>query len=228
MSTPTSAEPVGAPVGALHGLGRPGVRAIVRHVGHNLMIATFVPSALFYGCLVTRSLWTALIVALLWCYGTLAWRIRTGRPPSLLLLLSVTGLTGKTVLALSTGSTTVYFMQPAVTDALVAAAFLASLATTRPAVARFAAEFYPMTKELATRPRVEALFIRLTVLWAALCALKAVLALWLLHSLSLTTFVAAKSVYAPSTAAIGAALTIVLAVRVASREGLLPGHALAA
>jgi hypothetical protein len=198
------------------------VRAIVRHVGLSLLVATVVPTALFYVCLMTIGLWTALIAALAWCYGMLAWRVGTGRPTSILLLLSVTGLTGKTVLALSTGSTTVYFMQPAVTDALVAAAFLASLATARPAVARFAAEFYPMTKELATRPQVEALFIRLTLLWAALCATKAVLTVWLLQSLSLTSFVAAKSVYAPSSAAIGATLTIFLAVRVARREGLLP------
>jgi hypothetical protein len=34
--------------------------------------------------------------------------------------------------------------------------------------------------------------------------------------------VTAKTVYAPSTAAFGAAVTIFLAVRVARREGLLP------
>ena len=76
MSTPASADPVDATVVAPHGLGRPGVRAIVRHVGHNLMIATFVPSALFYACLVTVGLWMALIVALTWCYATVVWRLR--------------------------------------------------------------------------------------------------------------------------------------------------------
>jgi hypothetical protein len=207
-----------------HATGRPGVRAIIRHVGLSLVVATVVPSVLFYVCLVTVGLWLALIAALTWCYGSLAWRVGTKRPTSILLLLTVTGLTGKTVLALTTGSTTLYFVQPAVTDALVAAAFLVSLTTARPAVGRFAAEFYPMTKDLHAQPRVQGLFVRLTLLWAALCATKAVLALWLLHELSLNSFVAAKSVYAPSTAAIGAAVTISLAVRVGRREGLLPAR----
>ena len=207
---------------APHDVSRPGVRAIVWHVAHSLLIATVVPTALFYVCLVTAGLWTALIAALSWCYATLAWRVRTKRPPSVLLLLTVAGLTGKTVLALSTGSTTIYFMQPAVVDALVATAFLLSLTTARPAVARLAAEFYPMTKDLATRPRVEALFTRLTLLWSGILLAKAVVALWLLHTLTPTGFVTAKTVYAPSTAAMGATATIYLAVRVARREGLLP------
>jgi hypothetical protein len=213
------AEP---PLAVSDDVGHPGVRAILRHVGLSLLVATIVPSALFYLCLMTGGLWTALVAALTWCYAMLAWRVRTGRPPSVLLWLSVTGLTGKTVLALTTGSTTVYFMQPAVVDGLVAAAFLVSLTTARPAVARLAAEFYPMTKDVATRPGVKVLFIRLTLLWAAILATKAVAALWLLHSLTTADFVAAKTVYAPSTAAVGAAVTIFLAVRVARREGLLP------
>jgi hypothetical protein len=223
----TLAELAARPVEAPHDAARPGVRAILRHVGLSLLVATIIPSALFYVCLVTGGLWTALIAALSWCYATLAWRVRTGRPPSVLLLLTVAGLTGKTVLALTTGSTTIYFVQPAVVDAFVAAAFLVSLTTARPAVARLAAEFYPMTKELATRPRVKALFTRLTLLWAAILATKAVVALWLLHELTTTDFVTAKTVYAPSTAAFGATATIFLAVRVARREGLLPvpGHA---
>jgi hypothetical protein len=207
---------------APHDVVRPGVRAVVRHVALSLLVATVVPTVLFYVCLVTAGLWPALIAALSWCYATLAWRVRTKRPPSVLLLLTVAGLTGKTVLALSTGSTTVYFMQPAVVDALVATAFLLSLATARPAVARMAAEFYPMTKDLATRPRVKALFTRLTLLWAGILATKAVVALWLLHELTTTDFVMAKTVYAPSTTAFGATATIFLAVRVARREGLLP------
>jgi hypothetical protein len=83
-------------------------------------------------------------------------------------------------------------------------------------------EFYPMTKDVAARPAVEALFVRLTLLWAGICATKAAVALWLLHSLTPAGFVTAKTIYAPSTAAVGAAVTILLAMRVARREALLP------
>jgi hypothetical protein len=201
---------------------RPGVPAVLRHLGRNVFIATIVPTALFYVCLVTAGLWAALIAALVWCYATLAWRLRSGRPTSALLWLTVIGLTGKTVLAFATGSTLIYFAQPAVGDAIVASAFLLSLTTARPAVARLAGEFYPMTKDVAARPRVKTLFTRLTLLWAGICVTKAAVTLWLLHTLTVTSFVTAKTVFAPSAAAVGAAITIVLAVRVARREGLLP------
>lgn len=200
---------------------RPQIRAVVQHLALNLFLATIVPTALFYACLVTANLWTALVTALIWCYASVGYRLGTGRPTSGLLWLTVAGLTGKTIVTLATGSTLIYFLQPAVSDGLVAAVFVLSLATTRPAVARLAGEFYPMTHDVASRPRVQGLFTRLTVLWAGICGGKAVLTVWLLHSLSMTSFVAAKTVFAPSAAAAGAAVTVTLAVRVARREGLL-------
>jgi len=201
----------------------PRVRTVLRRIAVNLLVATVVPTALFYVCLMTANLWAALIAALMWCYATVAWRLRTGRPTSVLLWLTVAGLTGKTIVAFATGSTLIYFLQPALGDAVVAAAFLLSLLTARPAVARLAAEFYPMTNEVAARPGVQILFTRLTLLWAGICAAKAGATVWLLHSLSVTSFVAAKSVFAPCAAGLGAAVTVALAVRVARREGLLPG-----
>ena len=206
---------------------RPRLRAVIRHLALNLLVATIVPSVLFYVCLIAADVWVALVAALMWCYATMAWRLRTGRPMSVLLWLTVGGLTGKTILAFATGSTVVYFVQPAIGDAAVAMAFLASLMTARPAVARLAAEFFPMTSEVAARPRVQLLFTRLTLLWAGICAVKAGATLWLLHSLSITTFVAARMVYTPSVAVLGAAVTVTLAARVARREGLLAGPRLA-
>lgn len=206
---------------------RPRLRAVVRHLALNLFVATIIPSVLFWVCLVTAGLWAALIAALTWCYSTLVWRLRTGRPTSALLWLSVVGLTGKTILVFATGSTLIYFVQPAIGDALVASVFLVSLMTARPAVARLAADFFPMTNDVHARPRVQTLFVRLTLLWAGICAAKAAVALYLMHTLSLTTFVAAKAVYTPSVAVLGAAVTVALAVRVARREGLLAGARLA-
>ena len=200
---------------------RPHLRAVVKHVALTLLIAIIVPTGLFYGCLVTVNIWAALIAALAWCYLTVAFRLTTKRPTPVLLWLTVIGLTGKTVVALATGSTLIYFLQPAAGDALVATVFVVSLATARPAVARLAAEFYPMTHDVAARPRVQGLFTRLTLMWAGICAAKAVATVWLLHSMSTSAFVTAKTVFAPSAAVLGAAVTVALAVRVARREGLL-------
>jgi hypothetical protein len=204
------------------GVERPGVRAILRHLAVSLLVATVAPTVLFYLCLILANIWVALIVALGWCYAAVAWRLGTGRQTSVLLWLTVAGLTGKTVIAFATGSTFVYFVQPALGDATVSAAFLLSLATATPAVARLAADFYPMTSDVAARPRVQKLLWRLTLLWSVICGVKAAVTLWMLHALSLPTFVAAKTVLTPTVATLGAAVTVVLAVRVARREGLLP------
>lgn len=201
---------------------RPGIRTILRHIAVSLLVATVVPSTLFYLGMSVGGVWIALIVALAWCYGALAWRLSTNRKTSVLLWVVAVGLTGKTAIAFATGSTFIYFVQPAFTDATLATVFLLSLATARPAVARLAADFYPMTSDVAGRPRVKRLFWWLTVLWSGICAAKAGATLWMLHSLSLSTFVAAKAVLTPSVAALGAALTVALAVRVARREALLP------
>jgi hypothetical protein len=200
---------------------RPGIAAVVRHIALSLLVATGVPSVLFYVGMLVANVWVALIVALAWCYGALAWRVGTGRRTSALLWVVAVGLTAKTAIAFATGSTFIYFVQPALSDSLLATIFLVSLATARPAVARLAADFYPMTSDVAGRPRVKKLFWWLTLLWSCICAAKAAATFWMLHELSLSTFVAAKTVLTPTVATVGAAVTIWLAVRVARRESLL-------
>src|SRR5689334_18365190 len=116
----------------------PRIPTILKHLSLSLLIANVVPGALFYACLRLGSMWIALIAALAWCYGVIGWRIATKRRTSGLMLLTVVGLTAKTMLAFASGSTYIYFLQPAANDAIVAVLFLLSLATTRPVVARLA------------------------------------------------------------------------------------------
>lgn len=197
---------------------------MVRHLSLAILTANVIPSALFYLCLVAGNIWLALIAALLWCYGALAWRISTKRRASGLLYLALIGLTLKTAFTLASGNTFIYFLQPALSEALLALVFLASLLTARPIVARLAGDFYPMDDDLASRPRVQRLFWRLTLLWAVICGAKAAVSLWLLHALSLNAYVTVKTVLTPSAVIAGTALTVLLAVRVARTEGLLPAR----
>jgi len=201
---------------------RPRLPTIVRHIGMNLLVATIVPSALFMTCMVLGNIWWAFASALGWCYGALILRICTGRRTSGLLWLTIVSLTAKSAFAFASGSTFLYFLQPALAETAAAVVFLGSLAVGRPLVARLAADFYPMDDELATRPRIQALFRRLTLLWGAILAAKAVTTLYLLQTMSIGEYVAAKSVLSPSVAVVGAAITIALAARIARVEGLLP------
>lgn len=200
---------------------RPRLGQIVRHLTLSLLMANVIPSVLFYVCLVTGDIWAAFVAALLWCYGAMVWRISTGRPRSALLWLTAAGLTAKTVISVSTGSTLIYFLQPAINDLLIGLVFLISLFSARPIVARLAADFFPMSQDIAARPRIQQLFWRLTLLWAVLCLVRAGVTLWLLHAESISAFVAAKGLLTITVLVLGTATTVVVAHRVARREGLM-------
>lgn len=194
---------------------------MVRRVSLSLLIACVIPAVLFYTTFALAGVWTAIMVALGWSYGAIAFRAVTGRRTSGLLMLTALLITARTVLALVTDSTFVYFLQPIVSDGVVASLFLLSLVSARPMVARLAGDFYPMDHELAMRPRVRRLFRHLTVLWALLGLGKATLTLWLLTSQSLATFVLVKSITVLAVNLGAAAATIALAAWVARQEGLI-------
>lgn len=190
-------------------------------MGLSLLIACAIPGAVFYTCFSVAGVWTAILAALGWSYGAIAFRALTGRRTSGLLVLTAIVMTGRTAIALATDSTFLYFLQPVISDGVVGTTFLLSLATARPLVARLAGDFYPMDHELSMRPRIRRLFRQLTVLWALLCLGKATMTLWLLQSTSLHTFVLVKAVSVLTINALAVAVTITAAAMVARKEGLL-------
>ncbi len=200
---------------------RPSLVAVTRRVSLSLLIAVVIPAALFYGVFVIAGVWTAIAAALGWSYGAIAWRALTRRRTSGLLILTALLLTGRTALSVVADSTWLYFLQPIISDGLVAALFLLSLASARPMVARLAGDFYPMDLELASRPRIRRLFWHLTALWAVLGLAKATMTLWLLQSQSLETFLLVKSISVTSINVLAAFATIGLAALVARKEGLM-------
>lgn len=194
---------------------------MIQRVSLSLLIAVVVPAVVFYGFFVLAGVWTAIVTALLWSYGAIVWRAVTGRRTSGLLILTAILLTGRTALSVMADSTWLYFLQPIISDGVVALLFLLSLASARPMVARLAGDFYPMDQELAARPRIRRLFRHLTLLWAALGLAKATLTLWLLQSQSLGTFVLVKSISMLAINVLAAFATVGLAALVARREGLM-------
>ncbi len=200
---------------------RPGLVAVIQRVSLSLLIAVVVPAVLFYGFFVLTGVWTAIVAALVWSYGAVAWRAVTKRRTSGLLILAALLLTGRSALSVVADSPWLYFLQPIISDGLVAVLFLLSLASARPMVARLAGDFYPMDHELAARPRVRRLFRNLTIMWAVLGLAKATTMLWLLQSQKLGTFVLVKSISMLAINLLAAFVTIGLAAFVARKEGLL-------
>lgn len=199
---------------------RPSLPAILRRVALSLTVACAVPAALFLVCFEAFGVWPAIITALGWSYAAIAWRAATGRRTSGLLVLTAIVLTGRTVVALVADSTFLYFLQPIISDGVVAMTFLLSLATARPVVARLAGDFYPMDEDLALRPRIRRLFWHLTAMWAVICLAKSATMFWALSSLSLDSFVLVKSISMPASNALAVVVTVVAAVLVGRKEGL--------
>jgi hypothetical protein len=197
--------------------------SILRRLASSLFVAVVVPATLFYVLLVTVGMTTAIVAALVWTYAAIGWRHFAGMGVSGLLLIMATVLTIRTVFTLSTGNTFVYFLQPLVSDGAIALLFLASLATTRPVVARVAADFYPMDGQLAALPRVRRLFRRLTLMWGSVCLLKGLVGLWLLLSLSAANFVLIKSISMITMTGLAVAVTVWGGTVVLRKERMLPG-----
>ncbi|HEX5090740.1 MAG TPA: VC0807 family protein [Nocardioides sp.] len=202
--------------------GQPSLAGVLRRLGTNLLVACVVPAVVFYSLFVAFGIWPAILSALAWSYGATAYRALTRRRASGLLLLTAAVLSVRTVIALLSHSTFVYFIQPVLTDALIGTAFLLSVFTARPVVARLAGDFYPLTDEQRARPALQRLFRRLTLLWALALLAKAAAMFALLQTQPLGTFLLAKSISIPLTNATCIVVTVLAATATARREGLLP------
>ena len=220
--TPTTAAPSAAAQDAgAAAPQRPGLRTVIGRVSLSLLVAVVIPAVLFYGVFALVGVWTAIVAALVWSYGAIAWRAVTGRRTSGLLILAAALLTGRTAISFVADSAWLYFLQPVISDGFVAALFLLSLASARPMVARLAGDFYPLDHELSMRPRIRRLFRNLTVMWGVLGIAKAGVTLWLLQTQTLEVFVLVKSISMLSVNVLAAFATIGLAALVGRKEGLV-------
>jgi hypothetical protein len=195
--------------------------AVVRRCGPHLIEATLIPTALFYGCLMLTGVGIALVTALLWTYSAMARRLLCHQAVPPILVLGVIGITVRTLVALASGSTFIYFVQPILGTLATAGVFLGSILIGRPLIGRLALEFWPVPPDVASRPAVLRLFRRLTFLWAGVNLATATTTFILLSTLPLATFVAAKQISGLAITGAGITLTIAASLRTARREGLV-------
>jgi hypothetical protein len=156
---------------------------------------------------------------MLWVYLAMVWRLARGHEVPPLLVLAVIGITVRTAVALSSGSTFLYFAQPVLGSLAMGCVFLCSIAIGRPLVARLALEFWPLTEEMLVHPMVSRLLRRLTYLWAAVNLAIGGTTLVLLLALPMSAYLAVKQVTTLAITVLGIAITIDRAVHTARREG---------
>jgi len=196
------------------------LRAVGRRSGAHVIEATIIPGVLFYTCLVIVGLGGGYVAAAGWTYAAVGRRVVCRRPVPPLLLLGAIGITARTVVAVASHSSFVYFFQPILATVAMGAVFLISVGVGHPLIANLANEFWPITPEVAARPGVVRLFRRLTLLWAAVNLVTAALTMSLLVSLPIGDFLAAKQVSGLAITAAAVSLTVSLSLDTARREGL--------
>ncbi|MCU1452310.1 MAG: putative rane protein [Acidimicrobiales bacterium] len=202
----------------------PILGAVVRRSLPHLLEASVIPSLLFYVSMVLMSVGVAMLAAICWSLGAVLRRVVRGKAIPAVLLLGLAGLTVKTMLALLSGNTALYFLQPIATTVVIAGVFLGSLLIGRPLVARLAGDFCPVAPGVLARPAVAQLLARLTLLWAGVYVASAVMTTTLLATVPLATFVATKTLVSLIITGIGVTVTVACSLRTARDEGLVFGR----
>lgn len=180
----------------------PSIRSVLRHALPNVIEGKLVPLVLFVAFLeLVGTVW-ALVVALVWSLGAIAFRAATGRRVSGLIVLSAAALTARTIAALATGSMLVYFLQPTISTVFVGMAFLVSVPLGTPLARKLACDVLPFDDDTTSHPLVQQFFVRLSLFWAFTSLVNASITIWLLLTQSTTTFVLVKSVLGPATGAV--------------------------
>ncbi|MDH3296382.1 MAG: hypothetical protein OER95_18835 [Acidimicrobiia bacterium] len=198
------------------------VVAVARRGGPRLFEAMVIPAVLFYVSLVLVGVGMAYLTALAWSYAAVGFRALSCRSVSGVHVMVAVGLSVKTVMAVATGSTFVYFAQPVLGSAVLALVFLGSIVAGRPMIRFLAEDFCPIDAEAGGRHGVALLFRRLTYLWATVSLLKAATTLVLLLTLSLSSFVLIRTLAMWGLTLGAVVATFALSFRAAHAEQLVP------
>jgi hypothetical protein len=199
----------------------PRLRALARRILPVVIEGTAIPVGLFLLMLGLVGIWGAIAVGLGWSYSAIGRRLITGRPVPGVLVLSCLTLTVRSVFAISTGSTFIYFLQPTLGTLAVSGAFLVTMRFGQPLAQRIANDFCPIPDSLLAHVPVQRFFLRVSLLWAGVAFVNGVTALWLQLSQSVGTYVLVKNILNTSLTLSAVAVSILWFQRSMRRHGLV-------
>jgi hypothetical protein len=135
-----------------------------------------------------------------------------------LVLVGLGVLLFRTLLALATGSSFLYFLQPTLGTGTVGLVLLGSAFFGRPLILRLARDFCPLPVDTMGDPHFRRFFLGISFFWGVTQLLNAGVTLWLLVSQSVSTYVITRTAMSWSLTAAGIAISIVWFMRVLRRR----------
>jgi hypothetical protein len=175
----------------------PGWRPIVRRAATTVLLASLLPTAVFYVSMSMFGLRVAVLTTVAWYYVGLLLKLVRHKPVLAAAVLGAGLLSIRAVIMFITGSAFLYFLQP-VAGTVATATFLAVTALAgRPVMDRLAHEFCPFPAEVSVRLRKARFFSRLSLVWSITYFINAAGTVWLLTNSSLTGFILLKSALSP-------------------------------
>jgi hypothetical protein len=178
-----------------------------------------VPTILFVTLAHTVGLLIALAAALGWCYLVLAIRWISGRrlPGTMLLFISM--MSGRAVIALATSSAFIYLLQPALGSVCMALLFLGSAVAGRPVTIRLARDFIAIPAHIVDRRAVRRMFTQIALMWGISRLADAGMSLGLLR-LGLDAGALSRGLFSPLLTIVSIAICAAWGVRALRREGI--------
>ncbi|GAB3652991.1 hypothetical protein GCM10027589_10850 [Actinocorallia lasiicapitis] len=174
--------------GGRHAFELPQFGALLRHALPRLIEGVVAPVVVFYLALFALGQTGAIIVAVIWVFGAIGFRLLRGHPVPGALMLAGLGVAARAALAFGSGNAKLFFLQPTLGTLLVSGTFLASVPLGRPMAQKIATDLMPLPAALLAHCRVRRFFQRISLLWALVFFVNATFSLWLLWHESLETF----------------------------------------
>jgi intracellular septation protein A len=180
-----------------------------------------IPAALFLIANDLAGISVAIGVGFAWTGTAIVRRVlRSRRVPSMVIVGALTLLV-RSAVGLSTGSTVLYLSQPVIAAGLIAAAFLLSVMVGQPLAQRFAADFCTLPSHVLADVRTRECFSRVSLMWAGVGFVNALLMFWLLMSQGTTTYVVAQTALSISVTVVCVVASLVWFRRSMTRHGLM-------
>jgi hypothetical protein len=198
----------------------PPLRSMLGRIGSQVIEATLIPAAIFWGMLHLTGLVWALFAGLGWCYVAIARRWVRGNAMPAVLLVAALLFTTRTGIALAFHSTFVYLLTPTLNAFVLAAAFLGSTVLGKPLTERFAQDFVGLPAHITALVKVRQALRRLCWVWALVNIINGWVALQLLVADHFDAVMLARSVMTPVLTSLAVAACVLMGRRALRAEGI--------